>query len=71
MGRVFEVTSDGRIVWDYLNPFTGEVTENMVPWMPVTRDALRREEHRYSLARATRVAKDHPGLARLAKTGVK
>ena len=25
-GRIFEVTRDGRIVWDYLNPYGGEVS---------------------------------------------
>ncbi|TDJ70606.1 MAG: hypothetical protein E2O39_09800 [Planctomycetota bacterium] len=50
-GRVFEVTPAGRVVWDYLNPYSGNVDLG-----PSTPPPL-------SLYRATRISKDHPGLA--------
>jgi hypothetical protein len=71
IGRVFEVTPDDKIVWDYHSPFSGEVPESLFPWMPVVREAFRQEEHQFSLARALRVAASHPGLAQLASAAVK
>lgn len=50
-GRVFEVTRDGRVVWDYRSAFEGE--ELAMPFPPPKR----------ALFRATRVAANHPGLA--------
>jgi hypothetical protein len=50
-GHIFEVTRAGRVVWDYWNPFGGDVEMENNP-VPVN-----------SLYRATRIAKDHPGLA--------
>lgn len=47
-GRVFEVTRDERIVWDYHNPFRAK-TDGSIP--------------ANALFRARRIAKDHPGLA--------
>jgi len=51
-GRVFEVTPAGAIVWEYWNPFGGEVAPQQhagnAPPM--------------ALFRAVRIAKDHPGL---------
>ena len=47
-GRVFEVTPDNRVVWDFRNPHTGESLEGI----PAN-----------SIYRASRIAKDHPGLA--------
>ncbi len=53
-GRIFEVTREGRIVWEYLNPFGGDVkTSPQAGNSPPT-----------ALFRATRIAKDHPGLAK-------
>lgn len=49
-GRIFEVTYEGRIVWEFLNPYEGEPIE--VPGSPP----------RTAVFRATRVPKDHPGL---------
>ncbi len=51
-GRVFEVTSDGRVVWDYLNPMGGEV-ELILPGPKAPPKAL---------FRAVRVPRDHPGV---------
>jgi hypothetical protein len=48
-GRVFEVTSDGRIVWDYLQPFDAT-------------DAQGQNGPPNALFRATRIPADHPGL---------
>ncbi len=53
-GRIFEVTREGRIVWDYLNPFGGDVKSSPQSGnSPPT-----------ALFRATRIAKGHPGLAK-------
>ena len=54
-GRFFEVTRGGEVVWDYLNPF-GEATKGR---------GGRRGPGPYGLFRGTRLAADHPGLARL------
>jgi hypothetical protein len=51
-GRVFEVTADGRIVWDFWNPLGGEA-----PPSPQGGKAPPK-----ALFRATRLAADHPGL---------
>jgi hypothetical protein len=54
-GWVFEVTPDGRKVWEYVNDFgSDELPENAPPHM----NGL----HRTALFRATRVAPSHPGL---------
>jgi hypothetical protein len=55
-GRFFEVTKEGKIVWEYLNPFRGEIRKpngDPFPAMPMT----------YSSFRATFIPADHPGLA--------
>jgi hypothetical protein len=54
-GRIFEVTADKRIVWDFENTFGGDL-----PNSPIGGNAPSR-----ALFRATRIAPDHPGLARL------
>jgi len=51
-GRVFEVTKDGKIVWEYLNPLGGEVEPS----------AQGGKAPPHALFRATRISKDHPGL---------
>ena len=51
-GRVFEITREGRIVWEYLNPHQGEPID--LPGSPP----------RTALFRATRLPKDHRGLVR-------
>jgi hypothetical protein len=47
-GRVFEVTPAGETVWEYWNPFGGDLATQGVSGQ--------------ALFRATRVAPDHPGL---------
>ncbi len=51
-GRVFEVTPDGRIVWEYLNPHGGDA--------PPTGQSGGAPPK--ALFRAIRLAPDHPGL---------
>jgi hypothetical protein len=47
-GRVFEITSAGEIVWEFWNPFGGDLKADGVDGN--------------ALFRATRVARDHPAL---------
>ncbi|MFG0316957.1 MAG: aryl-sulfate sulfotransferase [Planctomycetota bacterium JB042] len=51
-GRFFEVTRDGEIVWEYLNPFGGEVKEA----------GPGGNAPKHAVFRATRIPPDHPGL---------
>ena len=51
-GRFMEVTPDGELVWEYLNPFRGNV-HNPNMWEPPMF---------YSTFRATFIPADHPGL---------
>jgi hypothetical protein len=51
-GRVFEVTPDGRVVWEYSNPLGGELEPS-----PQGGKAPPK-----ALFRATRIARDHRGL---------
>jgi hypothetical protein len=50
-GRVFEVTPAGEIVWEFLNPWSGEVRSGPGAGAPP-----------HALFRATRIPADHPGL---------
>lgn len=52
-GRIFEVTPAGEIVWEYLNPFGGEIGTGQGGNSPPN-----------SLFRASRIPADHPALAR-------
>jgi hypothetical protein len=55
-GRFFEVTRDGKIVWEYLNPFRGEMrmpNGDPIPPAPLT----------YITFRSNFIPADHPGLA--------
>jgi hypothetical protein len=55
-GRFFEVTKEGKIVWEYLNPFRGEIRKpngEPTPVMPMT----------FSAFRSTFIPVDHRGLA--------
>lgn len=49
-GRLFEVTPDGTVVWEYLNPFTGDAPNPA-------------GDPRYSVFRATLIEAGHPALA--------
>ncbi len=55
-GRMLEVTPDGTIVWDYWNEHGGDAPKEPGPTGMV---------QPFALFRATRIAKDHPGLAAL------
>lgn len=55
-GRFFEVTPEGKIVWEYLNPYRGQIRHtngDSIPAMPMT----------YFGFRATFIPADHPALA--------
>ena len=55
-GRFFEVTSDGDIMWEYLNPYRGNITfpnGDPKPVMPLV----------YYQFRATLIPMNHPALA--------
>ncbi len=59
-GRFFEVTREGEIVWEYWNPFGGEVEPSFGrAGGPANADWMDRR----AVFRATRLAPDHPGLA--------
>ncbi len=62
-GRLFEVTADKRIVWEFWNPWGGEMPESLGKANPNPRKNSPVEP--VSVFRATRLASDHPGLARL------
>jgi hypothetical protein len=55
-GRFFEVTPDGKMVWEYLNPYRGDIRQlNGDPINPMFMP--------YSTFRATFIPANHPGLA--------
>ena len=56
-GRFFEVTPEGKIVWEYWDPHSGQVrmADGSTPH-PVDDDA-------YAVFRATKIPSDHPALA--------
>ncbi len=54
-GRFFEVTKEGKIVWEYLNPYRGDIRKPNGDPIPPART--------YSEFRATFIPADHPGLA--------
>ncbi|MEO6290274.1 MAG: hypothetical protein ABIO76_10150, partial [Ginsengibacter sp.] len=55
-GRFFEVTPDGKMVWEYLNPYRGNIRKpNGDPNSPVPMT--------YFDFRSTFIAADNPGLA--------
>lgn len=54
--RFFEVDKDGKLLWEYLNPYRGKICKpNGDPVLPVPMT--------YSAFRATFIPADHPGLA--------
>jgi hypothetical protein len=58
-GELFEVTREGEVVWEYRNPYWGEVIRNADGSLPQPRI----DERPFALFRATRIPADHPGLA--------
>jgi hypothetical protein len=56
-GRIFEITADREIVWDYWNEVGGDA--------PKQHRGAGREINPFALFRATRLAKNDPGLSRL------
>ncbi len=57
-GRLFEVTQEGKIVWEYHNPHGGEL-----PAQPSRGGGGPSPVQPVSIFRAARLAPDHPGLA--------
>lgn len=57
-GEIFEVTRAGEVVWEYRNPFWGDV-RNVDGSLPQPRI----DERPFTVYRATRIPADHPGLA--------
>jgi hypothetical protein len=57
-GESFEVTRGGEIVWEYRNPFSGDVrnADGSLPQPGL-------DENPYAVFRATRIPADHPALA--------
>ncbi len=62
-GRFFEVTPKGEIVWEYRNPHGGEIPVSAGNAAPPPKGPSPVEST--SCFRATKLAPDHPGLARL------
>ncbi|MCP3919300.1 MAG: hypothetical protein GY711_27490 [bacterium] len=64
-GRLFEVTRDGTIVWDYLNPHAGSgpPRDGGPPRKRVGPLRGRDRKSRGALFRGTRIHPSHPGLA--------
>ncbi len=55
-GRIFEVDADGRLVWDYWNPYS-QGTDFVDGWLPPGA-----EENPFGVFRATRIPVDDPAL---------
>jgi len=58
-GRFFEVTREGKIVWEYRNPFSGEgrLSDGTMPQPGLDKSP-------YAVFRATRIPADHPAVVR-------
>ncbi len=69
-GRLFEVTREGRVVWDYLNPF-GPSDEWIQSETNRPAQLALGRSLRWGVFRATRIPADHPGLAGRARTPLK
>ncbi|HEX9783530.1 MAG TPA: hypothetical protein VGA56_12470, partial [Opitutaceae bacterium] len=54
-GRLFEVTRDGRIVWEYWDPFSGDVDASDGNNL--------RDRSPHAVFRATKIPFEHPALA--------
>lgn len=65
-GRFFEVTTDNKIVWEYLNPYGGEIPPSFGDAAPKGDPPPKVEP--IAVFRATRLAPDHPGLVALGIT---
>jgi len=70
-GRFFEVDAAGTIVWEYWNPYGGELPSSFGGAAPKTAPGAGpiRVIEPNSTFRCTRIASDHPGLVRLGLRG--
>ncbi len=66
-GRIFEVTPHGKIVWDYFNPITEDMSADIPPWVTSSNPMVARQIEPFGLLRASRVGRNHPGLKKLSK----
>lgn len=57
-GRLFEVTPEGKVVWEYYNPYSDDVRDKDGDLPQPGLDRLPN-----AVFRATRISADHPGLA--------
>jgi len=55
-GRLFEVTPDGETVWDFWNPYSGDVRDR-------DGDRVGSDRVRYGVWRAQKLPPDHPAIA--------
>jgi len=55
-GRFFEVTTDGKMLWEYLNPYHGDIHKS-------NGDPVNPENMTYSTFRSTFIPADHPAFA--------
>lgn len=62
-GRLFEVTSDQRIVWEFLNPWGGELASSSGNADPQKDSGRPSPVQPTSVFRATRIVPTHPALA--------
>jgi hypothetical protein len=61
-GRFLEVTREGKTVWEYWNPYGGEIPHSMGNAAPPPEPGRKSPLEPVSVFQATRIAKDHPGL---------
>jgi Arylsulfotransferase (ASST) len=64
-GRVFEVTRDGRVVWDFWNDVGGDAPMSLGKHLGPAKMPGGKDFNPYALFRATRLAPDHPGIVAL------
>lgn len=60
-GHVFQVTPEGEVVWEYINPVMSSVPDGAVPSEVFRKDMTDKDDNRIFTAHW--IAPDHPGLA--------
>ncbi len=64
-GRVFEVTAEGQVVWEFANIFGGEVEMSLGKHQGPAQGPGGKGFNPFALFRATRIPMDHPALQAL------